>query len=162
MEFTRVSILREDYPARSTAERIRGFLKFIFPLFVAAEPLFHDIEHLTARFRVTTEVGKVQFVKHYGSASDQLFAFEISIHICGKIFFLDHRCESLLDRVERLNRPAIIVLPVRTDQFFREPFEFCRIEGQWTRLMLTAKCARRRCISDYTLACTNQFTGRGH
>ena len=45
---------------------------------------------------------------------------------------------SLLDGVERLNSASVIVLPVRTNQFFREPFEFCRIKWQWTRLMLTA------------------------
>jgi broad specificity phosphatase PhoE len=49
-------------------------------------------------------------------------------------------------------------------QLFNDParFVYPHGESQWTRLMLTAKCARLRCINGGPLACGYQFTGRGH
>src|SRR6187397_2824716 len=98
-------------------------------------------------------------MEHHRSSANQLFSFEISIDVRWQVFLLHHGGEALLDRVESLHRSTIVVLPMRTNQFFRESPQLSWIEWQRSRLMLTAE--RPRCC-DNGLIATRDFRSAEH
>src|SRR5262249_6466387 len=67
-----------------------------------------------------------------------------AVDVSGQVFVTEHCGQSLLDGVERLDRAAVVILPVRFDELLGNTIQLRRVERQWLRLMLAAKGGRRR------------------
>src|SRR5262245_8506661 len=137
-----MEIEREDYPARSAAERVPRALEFGLPLLVTAEGFFDRLQGVAGGLAVAAEIGEVDFVQYERACPDQFLAFEVAVNVSGQVFVLQHRVEALLDGVESAHSAAVVVLVMRPNEFFRNPFELGRIERQRLDLMLPAKGLR--------------------
>ena len=104
--------------------------KFSFPLIVADERLFDRVDNITARFAVAAQIGEVVFVQHNRACAYQFFAFEVAINIGRQVFVTEHCRQPLLNGIERRDRAAVVILPMRFDQLFGNPLEPGRIERQ--------------------------------
>src|SRR5262245_13083562 len=110
-----MKVVGEDHPARSAAERVTGLLEFRFPLLVTAPLLFDRVEHVAARLAVSTEICEVMFVQHDRAGANDYFALEVAVNVRWQVFLTEHCGQTLLDGVERFDRAAVVVFPMRFD-----------------------------------------------
>ena len=96
------------------------FLNSSSHLFVTSKPLFDDIECLSSKLGIASEIGEVQFMKNDRPTADQLSSFQIPIHYMPQALFLSaSQQKSLLDGIQRRYSSAVVVLPVRTNQLLK-------------------------------------------
>src|SRR5262245_7621293 len=141
-----MEVERENHPAGATAERIACAFELGFPGFVAAKRFLDRLQYIAGCLSVTAEIGEVDFVQRDRASADEFFAFEVAVDVCRQVLVCEHRSQALFDGVESAHSAAVVVLVMRTDELFRNPFEFGRIEGQCHDLMLPAKSGRSWCF----------------
>src|SRR5215813_9209766 len=139
-----MKVVSEDHPARPAAERVAGSLEFRLPLLVATPVLFDGDQHHITRLAVAAEIGEIMLVQHDRAGAYQLFSLEVAVNVRRQVFVTEQRGESLLDGVERFDRAAVVVFPMRFDELFGNAFEFRRVKRHRLYLMLPAKGWRRR------------------
>src|SRR5206468_1778622 len=96
----------------------------------------------TTLFRSAQAIEVVCVEDHGTRSARELLALQVSVDVRREVLFRQHCGEASLDRVERLDRPAVVVLPVRADEAFGEALQLPRIEFQRLRLVLSSEGAR--------------------
>src|SRR5262245_57306753 len=145
VRLARVEVERENHPAGSAAERIACALEFGLPLLIGSECFLDRFQYVAGGLTVTAEIGEVDFVQNERAGANEFFALKVPVDVWRQVLVSEHRGQALLDGVESAYSAAVVVLVMRADELFRNPFEFGRIERQWLDLMLAAKSRRSLC-----------------
>src|SRR5262245_9652893 len=128
VQFASVEVESEDHPPGSAAESIARALEFGLPLLIGATCFLDRFKYVAGGLTVAAKIGEVDFVQNERACADEFLALKVAVDVRRQVLVSEHRGESLLDSVKRSDGAAVIVLVMRTDELFRNPFEFGRIE----------------------------------